>query len=205
MNILLLIQKDMIRRIVSSIIIALILMPLYALAQIQWEPHPAKMNEELTERVRFGYLAVPENRANPDSREIFMAFTVLKSQAKNPLPDPVIILPGGPGVGLSQFVTGVAGNAFVQKILQKRDVILIDIRGSGYSHPRLCDNKNTEEYRLRSAFSQRAELDLLQDQVMAECAEKIRLAGAEVTAYNSVEAAHDLEELRVALAQALDA
>ena len=169
------------------------------MAQIQWEPHPVELSEELAERVRFGYLAVPEHRANPDSREIFMAFTVLKSHAENPLPDPVIVLPGGPGIGLSQFVSGIAGNAVVQKILQKRDVILIDIRGSGYSHPRLCDNKNTEEYRLRSAFSQGAERDLLHENVFAECAEKIRLAGAEITAYNSVEAAHDLEALRLAL------
>jgi len=189
----------MIRCTVSSVAMALVVMPLCALAQIQWEPHPVLLNEELAERVRFGFLAVPEHRANPDSREIFMAFTVLESLAENPLPDPVIILPGGPGIGVSQFVSVIAGNPVVQNILQKRDMILIDIRGSGYSHPRLCDNKNTEEYRLRSAFSHGAELDLLNDQIMAECAEKIHLAGAEVTAYNSVEAAHDLEELRLAL------
>jgi len=166
-----LILKDMTRSIVSSMLVACTLMPLCALAQVQWEPRPVELNEELAERVRFGYLAVPENRANPDSREIFMAFTVLKSLAENPLPDPVIILPEGPGIGLSQFVSGIAGNAVVQKILQRRDVILIDIRGTGYSHPRLCDHKNTEEYRLRSAFSHGAELDMLNDQIMAKCAE----------------------------------
>ncbi|TVQ84304.1 MAG: hypothetical protein EA393_14560, partial [Bacteroidetes bacterium] len=140
-------------RILLLAILVLAAIPFNTLAQIQWELHPIELDEEIKDRVRFGYLAVPENRNNPDSREIFMAFTVIESYNENSLPDPVIILPGGPGIGPNQFVNDIAGGNFAQQVLKNRDLVLIDIRGSGYSHPRLCENLDTEEFRLATTFT----------------------------------------------------
>jgi len=173
--------------------------PLYVQSQIRWEPHPVELDEEIKDRVRFGYLPVPENRNNPDSREIYMAFTVIESTAEDPLPDPIISLPGGIGVGQSQFVNTIAGGPFARDVLKKRHLILIDVRGSGYSYPSLCDNLNSEELRTQMNFKTGDELQRLMQQAFDECAEILRTARAEVIAYNSVEIAHDVEDLRVAL------
>ncbi len=171
----------------------------HAQPQIQWEPHPIELDEEIKDRVRFGFLPVPENRNNPDSREIYMAFTVIESTADNPLPDPVILLPGGIGVGHNQFVNTIASSSFAKQVLQNRDFIIIDVRGSGYSHPRLCLNLNSEELMTQMNIKTGEELQRIMQQAFDECAEKLRKAGAEVTAYNSVEIAHDVEDLRTAL------
>ena len=44
----------------------------------------------------FGTLLVPENRSNPESNLIELAFVRFKSTAKNPGP-PIVYLAGGPG------------------------------------------------------------------------------------------------------------
>lgn len=178
---------------------AIVCLPLISNAQIQWEPHPIELNKEIKDRVRFGFLPVPENRNNPDSREIYMAFTVIESVAENPLPDPVISFPGGIGVGQNQFVNAIAGGPFAREILQKRDLILIDVRGSGYSHPRLCDNLNSDELRTETTFVRAEERQRIMQQAFDECADRLTTAGAEVTSYNSVEISHDVEDLRQAL------
>lgn len=180
-------------------ILVLAAIPFHSKSQIEWKPHPIELDDEIKDRVRFGYLPVPENPNNPDSREIYMAFTVIESTAENPLPDPVIFLPGGPGIGLNQFVNQIFGSALLQKVYENRDLILIDIRGSGFSYPRICENLSTEDFRLQNTFKRGPELEILHRKAIEECAEKILESGADITAYNSVEAAHDIEALRLAL------
>ncbi len=168
-------------------------------AQISWQPHPLQLNAELSEHVKFGYLSLPESRTSPDSREIHMAFTIISSFSDNPLPDPVIIIPGGPGFGASEFVEQITRSEFAQKILQNRDVVLVDPRGCGYSYPSICDNLNTDEFRLMSAFSRGAKRDAMLEEAVNKCVETIAATGVDVFAYNSVEVAHDLETLRTTL------
>jgi len=190
----------MIRPVIFSLLILSLIYPdLNALAQIQWQPYPLQLDAELNERVKFGYLAVPESRNSPDSREIHMAFTIVSSFSDDPLPDPVIIIPGGPGVGASEFAELITRRESVQKILQNRNVVLVDPRGSGYSYPSICDNLNTDEFRLKSAFSRGAKMNTHLEEAVNTCAETIVASGVDVFAYNSVEVAHDLEALRKAL------
>ena len=165
-------------------------------AQVQWETHPLQLNAELSERVKFGYLAVPESRDVPHSREIHMGFTIVSSYSDDPLPDPVVIIPGGPGFGASAFIVPITGNKTFQNILQNRDLVLVDPRGSGFSYPSICDNLNTEEFRFRSIFSSDDEKIALLEEEITACAEAIADSDLDVLAYNSVEVAHDLETLR---------
>ncbi|TVQ88324.1 MAG: alpha/beta fold hydrolase, partial [Bacteroidetes bacterium] len=58
---------------------------------------------------------------------------------------------------------------------------------------------DTEEFRLATTFTAGQALHELEEAAIAECAEKIREAGAEITFYNAVEVAHDFEALRLAL------
>ena len=170
-----------------------------AKGQIDWQPYPGKLNKELLNQIEFGYLAVPENHDNPESRQIYMALTVIKSFSENPLPDPVVLLPGGPGYGFSPFVEILYSSRSLQKTLEKRDVILVDPRGCGYSFPALCENLRDTDYLHALTFAGEEDRKTLITQAMSECKQLLNQAEADVHAYNSVQVAHDLEVLRRAM------
>ncbi len=77
-----------------------------------------------------GYFLVPENRTTYRGRSIKIGMIILPAQSENPSPDPVFILHGGPGAAATKF--------FHQQvkgwIRKKRDVVLIDQRGTGSSN-----------------------------------------------------------------------
>jgi hypothetical protein len=86
-----------------------------------------------------GYLTVPENRTNSDSRTIRLAVAIRKASAPNPKPDPVLFLTGGPGgSGLAE------GPGVAKQWPPDRDVIFLDQRGALKSEPFLsCPEVDT--------------------------------------------------------------
>src|SRR5918996_6168675 len=83
----------------------------------------------------FGALLVPENRSNPQSNLIELAFVRFKSTAKNPGP-PIVYLAGGPGGSGIGAATGSRFPLFMA-FREIADVIAFDQRGTGYSKPNL--------------------------------------------------------------------
>lgn len=87
--------------------------------------------------LQFGYLTVPEDRSKPEGRKLKLSFVVIDSGSEDELPDPLIYMSGGPG--------GIAISERAIRLFQsfpfndKRDVILMDFRGTGYSEPQLSD------------------------------------------------------------------
>jgi pimeloyl-ACP methyl ester carboxylesterase len=133
-----------------------------------------------------GYLVVPENRAKPAGREVKLAVAIVRSTAERPRPDPLLYLEGGPGG------SAVYDPAFWYdtRFLKKRDVILLDQRGTGYSLPSL----NCPEM-------ERDDVVSFDDQVDAARACRKRLAGegVDLKQYNSAATAADIADLRLAL------
>jgi pimeloyl-ACP methyl ester carboxylesterase len=127
-----------------------------------------------------GYLVVPENRANPTSINIRLYVVILKSA--NPVDDPVLYLDGGPGGSGSLSVESWLNHP----IMETRDMILLDQRGTGYSEPTLnCPELEDDQT----------------DHVEALNACRARLVneGIDLSAYNSAESAADIADLREAL------
>src|ERR1700752_4757626 len=83
----------------------------------------------------FGTLLVPENRSNPDSNLIELAFVRFKSTAKNPGP-PIAYLAGGPGGSGIGAATASSFSLFMA-LREIGDVIAYDQRGAGFSKPNL--------------------------------------------------------------------
>jgi pimeloyl-ACP methyl ester carboxylesterase len=83
-----------------------------------------------------GTLAVPEDRAQPSGRRITLAIAIVPSRTKQPKPDPVFMLAGGPGQSAREAFPSVA-SAF-RELLREREVVLVDQRGTGGSHPIEC-------------------------------------------------------------------
>ena len=133
-----------------------------------------------------GYLVVPESRAKPDGREVRLALAIVRSTAAQPAPDPVVYLEGGPG-GSALYD---AWYWFESPIRERRDIVLIDQRGTGYSQPSL----NCPEIEDEDVYTADEELDAAR-----ACSRRLRREGVDLKQYNSAATAADLADLRVAL------
>lgn len=83
-----------------------------------------------------GTLTVPEDRATPNGRQIELRLAVLKALRRNPQPDPLFFLTGGPGQAATESYLQLAP-AFA-RLNQDRDIVLVDQRGTGQSAPLEC-------------------------------------------------------------------
>ncbi len=83
-----------------------------------------------------GTLRRPLDPAKPDGTQVDIQVAVLPAIARNKKPDPVLFFAGGPG----QSAIGLAGpvSRLYQRFLNRRDLILVDQRGTGRSAPLAC-------------------------------------------------------------------
>jgi pimeloyl-ACP methyl ester carboxylesterase len=140
------------------------------------------------ERIECGLLFVPENRRKARSRTISLPVMIFRSTASAPAADPVIYLPGGPGLSSIDGRTTGKGNPF----LLERDQILLEGRGNKFARPSLgCPEIND----LRAANAAPA----VQTSAVARCRAALVASGVDLDGYTSAEAADDLDDLRRAL------
>lgn len=95
----------------------------------------------LSTEARCGLLQRPLDPARPQGVQIDLHVAVLPALARNKLPDPVFFFAGGPGqsaIALAGRVSGLMG-----RFLNRRDVVLIDQRGTGQSAPLQCDDSSS--------------------------------------------------------------
>ncbi len=88
---------------------------------------------------RCGRLVVPENRRDPSGRRISLRVVVIPSP-KQPADGALFYLEGGPGGAATEFV-GDVNNTFA-KVNARRDLVLVDQRGTGGSHKLACPQKH---------------------------------------------------------------
>jgi pimeloyl-ACP methyl ester carboxylesterase len=132
-------------------------------------------------QVQCGWLTVLEDRTRAGGRTIRLHVAIYKSRAAPSAPDPILWLVGGPGGRANVFASKLFDRV-VQPYLARRDFIVLDIRGSGYSQPALdCPNPTGPAA-----------------QWMRACRERLRSV-ADLDCYNSAAVAADLDELRRAL------
>lgn len=83
-----------------------------------------------------GTLRVPENRSEPAGRSIDLHVAVVRAVSRNPAADPLFFLTGGPGQAATESF--VLLSAAFEAVHQKRDIVLVDQRGTGKSNPLRC-------------------------------------------------------------------
>jgi pimeloyl-ACP methyl ester carboxylesterase len=83
-----------------------------------------------------GTLKVYENRATRQGRQIDLNIVVLPALSSDPRPDPFFFLAGGPGQGAAQMAKPL--RELFRQIVNDRDIVLVDQRGTGKSHPLNC-------------------------------------------------------------------
>src|SRR5687767_3553080 len=142
------------------------------------------------------WLVVPEDRARPKVATLKLAVMVLHSLSSSPAPDPVVFLAGGPG---SPGIEGFE-NFADSPMLESRDIVLFDQRGTGMSEPSL-DCPEVADARVadfRHPDAHDVELGRVRD-AMRECRRRLVDEGVRLDAYDTLESAADVADLRIAL------
>jgi pimeloyl-ACP methyl ester carboxylesterase len=163
---------------------------------LKLKPHTFTSQKGEKVESEFGTLFVPENRSNPQSNLIELAFVRFKSTAKNPGP-PIVYLAGGPGGTGTGAASGSRFPLFMV-LREIADVIAFDQRGTGYSKPNLGCYEHVG-IPLDVAPSREAILRQL-NEASRECSSYWRdRQRVDLDAYNSNESADDIDDLRKAL------
>ncbi len=84
-----------------------------------------------------GSVQRPLDPARPQAMQIAIHYAVLPALARNKQPDPVFFFAGGPGQSAIEIAPAVS--AMLSRFANRRDIVLIDQRGTGRSAPLLCD------------------------------------------------------------------
>ena len=139
----------------------------------------------IKETVLCGTLEVAEDRSKPDGRRIGLHVVVLPAHSAQPPSDPVTVFEGGPGGAATGRAPGLAHVA----PLRSRDILLVDQRGTGSSHPLDCDF-GAEEDVGASALP-----EMFPPEEVRACAEELS-RDADLTRYTTIDHADDIEEVR---------
>lgn len=187
----------MINRLILSLTVVLLL-SIQSFAQssstLENAPCPVEVPAGFTEgtgagQIECGFINVPEFHADPDGNQIRLAVAIIHSNA-TPEPDPLFVAQGGPGGStLEAFIPLAPLFTFV---LQQRDVVLVEQRGTLHSLPALTCPESFD-FTL-DTLDDNLEIDLLlslQGEAYQTCFDRLRSEGVNLSAYNSVENAAD--------------
>lgn len=155
---------------------------------------------------RCGYLHVPESRAHPNGRTVHIAVAILTPPSTEPgaLPDPLVLLPGGPGgaarIGTNEFEFW-RDNYRRSPMFAGRSLVLADTRGSGESLPKLrCPEIAGRQMGQLGEPLRISGMDMAAwPAAYLACRDRYSKAGVAVEAYNAEETAADFVDLRRAL------
>lgn len=136
-----------------------------------------------------GTFEVYENRVTRRGRKITLNILVLPATGEKREPDPLFYFAGGPGSGASEDAPGIA-QAF-GKIREHRDLVFVDQRGTGQSHPLECPlfDPNDQQSYLGYFFP-------LED--VRKCRAELETK-ADLTLYTTSIAMDDIDDVRAAL------
>ncbi len=90
----------------------------------------------LSEEVRCGVHEVFEDRGAKTGRRIPISVAVLPALRRTTHPDPLFMLAGGPGQGARDL--GAVAARFFKQVRRTREIVLVDLRGTGASHALAC-------------------------------------------------------------------
>lgn len=141
----------------------------------------------IRQQVQCGTLALPENYANPEGVKIDVNFVVLPAIDSSQENLPFMFLAGGPGQAATELASQIYRG--FNEIRKTRDLILIDQRGTGKSHPLQCED----------ALEMDPYTSLPEDFTIADVEKCLSQLSGDLSQYSSENAIRDFDEVRAAL------
>jgi pimeloyl-ACP methyl ester carboxylesterase len=141
----------------------------------------------ISDRVRCGFVTVPENPAKPDGKQIEVHYAVLPAIKPSFPSEAFLAIAGGPGQSAIDNADGF--ERMFHKVRQTRDILLIDQRGTGRSNLLSCEQGNIDAL----AYNDES-VDIAVD--AQKCLDSLT---SDITQYGSLTALGDFEAVRQAL------
>ena len=151
-----------------------------------FDPQPC-IDDRIAEIAECGTIDVPEDRSVPEGRTISLNVVVLPALSGEPHDPPIFDIDGGPGLPSTKNAEFYA--TFGSAYRAKRDIVLIDQRGTGSSNPLKCPELADP----RNAYEPFLPIDAVE-----RCRQSLEVA-ADLTKYGTAEAVADLDDVRSAL------
>jgi len=136
---------------------------------------------------RCGTFDVWEDRSAKKGRRIGINVAIVPARIRTHEPDPVFVFAGGPGQGAVALASDVM--PLFSRLNDLRDIVFIDQRGTGGSHPLDCDED--EDSPLQSVFE-----DALPEELVRKCLAQL---DADPRQYVTSIAVEDIDDVRAAL------
>jgi pimeloyl-ACP methyl ester carboxylesterase len=136
---------------------------------------------------RCGRYEVWENRGAKAGRRIPLHIVVVPARGTQREPDPVFYFSGGPGSAATESAAAIA--RLLGQVNQTRDLVFVDVRGTGRSGALRCDPPD-------GAPLQRYFDEFLSDEFVRDC---LKRQQADVRFYTQPIAMDDIDEVRQAL------
>jgi pimeloyl-ACP methyl ester carboxylesterase len=149
------------------------------------------------ERMRCGYVTVPETHGSDDGRTLQLAVVVLGATGDQPHAAPLFVMQGGPGGGtIDTYQVLLRSHA----LRSSRDIVLFDQRGTGRSLPSL---RCTETYDLAVRTAEErmtyTESTRMSEDALVACRSRLASSDVDLGAFDSIENARDIDDVRRAL------
>jgi len=135
---------------------------------------------------RCGVHEVWEDRGASSGRRIGLHVAVVPARLRSKEPDPIVVLAGGPGQGAISLAAQVM--PLFARLNDSRDIVFLDQRGTGKSHPLNCED---ESQPIQTLFE-----DALPERLVTRCLARL---DADPRQYVTHVAIEDLDEVRAAL------
>ncbi|SEW56344.1 alpha/beta hydrolase [Chitinophaga arvensicola] len=175
-------------------LLVLLLIPGSAFAQ-QPSPHiepcPCMMKVDPALLSQCGYLVVPENRQHPSTRSIKVPFVYVRKPGADSSKHVTLFTTGGPGYSTIANIDSIGKNS---GFLAYGGFIAFDQRGTKKSVPCLdCPEVLAADIR---AYKENLSKDSLEAIAATQCRKRLVAQGIDLSAYNTIESAADINDLR---------
>ncbi len=142
-----------------------------------------------------GYVTVPLRHAQPDGPTIRLPVAIRQATSPNAQADPLFLAQGGPGGDAFGIYTLLAPTS---PMAADRDIVIFNQRGTQYADPELSCPETTDILGDLLALPE-DEGELLYNEALRACYDRLVAEGVDLSAFNSLENAADVDAIRQAL------
>jgi pimeloyl-ACP methyl ester carboxylesterase len=165
----------------------------FTLGRLAFEPCELGQHASASTTAAFcAPFSVPEDRDRPNGRRIDLRVALVRSDREVAERDLVVLLAGGPGQAATEVYPRAASG--FAPLLRHRNLLLIDQRGTGGSHPLACKESPTD---FDTATVSEVDLDKVRE-LTRKCLDEVT-RDADPAQYTTTAAVRDLEAVRQAL------
>lgn len=158
------------------------------------EPYPGMVKADPRLILKTGYLVVPENRSKPNERKVKVPFFFVRRPDQDSHKNVTIYTTGGPGYSTTRNIDSISYNS---GFLEYGGFIAFDQRGTKRAIPCLdCDDVAAA---IKRSYIEGKNKDSLVLAAVKQCRERFTKHGVDLSAYNTIESAEDINDLRLAL------